>query len=399
MTHSYIKKLKLFDPKSDLQVDESFRNSLGSGSQNSIDSLLQDGTNGPNEDSGKEICTYKTTDAITSSISRMQVPGFSETFFLAGNKKGNSYLLHYPSGSSEFQTIWKIQLPGTLYKEPAIRDNMLYYVTREGAIFALAIQADVKLGLKGIRPKVIWKKALPKGVLTAPTLSRKMLIIASLAGLHAIDIYGGESSEGKVLWNKPLSGIVSSPEYDAGQLFVGTEEKRLISFSDKGDSIAEQWVLETNDAVRMKPYVSKNGKFVLAASIDGTMYCLERNTGKINWIFIAHAPLYGDVMSQVENGEELYYFGSDAGDFFCVDSSGKERWRFRTNGKIRSKAIISGEKIFFGCHDNHIYSLDRAKGSIVYKFSTDGNIYGEIQEYDNALIFGSGDSFVYAIRK
>lgn len=396
----YIKKLKAFNPKEDLNVDESFHKMIRSASNAALDELLEaDDSASAGANAGREIATFKTSSAITAGLTPVTIADMNQEFILAVNKKGNAYLLDLDPNSQKFSLYWKINIPGTLYQEPVVRDGIVYFVTREGAVYALHLSGSEQKGKVLIKPQVVWKKGLKKGVLTEPTLSRKMLIVASLAGLYAFDIYAGPEAKGKLLWFKELNGIVSSPVYDQGQLFVGSEDKKFYAFGDKGDNISKQWEVDLNDAVRMKPYLSKTGRSILVSSIDGTLYNIDRNSGQILWIFIAYSPLYSDIISSVYDGEEFFFFGSDSGEFFCVNSAGKEKWRYKSNGKIRSEPSLDKGIIVFGSHDNHIYALDMANGRLKYKFATDGNIYGKIMVKDNALLFGSGDSFVYAVAK
>jgi outer membrane protein assembly factor BamB len=58
----------------------------------------------------------------------------------------------------------------------------------------------------------------------------------------------------------------------------------------------------------------------------------------------------------VHNG--VVYFGGTDGYFYCIDAiSGKERWKFKTNGPITAKAHVIGDVILFGSMDKTLYAL------------------------------------------
>jgi outer membrane protein assembly factor BamB len=137
------------------------------------------------------------------------------------------------------------------------------------------------------------------------------------------------------------------------------------------------------------------GQFVVAASIGGTVYFMDRNNGKIIWIFAAQSPIFSNIVSAVANNNESFYFGADNGIFYCITAAGQEKWRFKTNGKIRGEALIHNSTIYFGSYDNHLYALDLASGKLKFKYATEGYIEGKPIIMDNSLYFGSGDSFLY----
>jgi outer membrane protein assembly factor BamB len=95
------------------------------------------------------------------------------------------------------------------------------------------------------------------------------------------------------------------------------------------------------------------------------------NTFDVKWRFEAPDPSYNIVYqksSPVLHGGNIY-FGTDAGDFVCLDqTTGSPLWHFHTGRDIRGRGVastpaITDGNIFFGSYDGNVYALDAATGA------------------------------------
>ena len=88
------------------------------------------------------------------------------------------------------------------------------------------------------------------------------------------------------------------------------------------------------------------------------------------------------------------YFGSEDRNFYCLDLSGKEIWRFATEGKIFSgRSPIWKGKVYFASTDYHVYCLDMNTGEMLWKFATSNlnpTTYPDIKEGFEAVVNISG---------
>ena len=99
------------------------------------------------------------------------------------------------------------------------------------------------------------------------------------------------------------------------------------------------------------------------------------------------------------------FIGSGDGNVYAFDlASGKERWRFRTGGRVRATPTSDGASIFVGSFDGTMYALVPGTGQLKWKYKTEGNPYfpvGSIQSSaavrDGRVIFGSRDYNLYAL--
>jgi outer membrane protein assembly factor BamB len=396
----YVKPLKPFDPKKDLIVSESFKVDGASSKSDTLSDLeSEDIDEELSSDAGREYCSFKTGGSVLGGIKQIET-ALHRIVLLVGNKRGELYLLT-PDNKS-LKPIMKSRIQGSIIRTPAYADGIIYCTTREGVVFAINTGLNDATGDSepSLKPQIIWQQRMQKGILTEPIATGKILIIATLGGLYAYEAYyQGESAKsvGRPLWEKPLDGTVSTPRIHSGTIYIGSEDEHLYAFEYGGSKISHVWKYKANDAIRAKPCISQKGDCVLAASIDGSVYCLSIGGDKLKWIFIVKSSVYSNIISRVIGDQEFFYFGADNGFFYCLNNFGKKVWEFKTNGKIRTEAVISGSAIYFGCEDNNLYSLNAKTGSLNFKFSTDGNINGSPVIVDNLLFFGSTDSFIHGV--
>ncbi|MBK7886535.1 MAG: PQQ-binding-like beta-propeller repeat protein [Bacteroidetes bacterium] len=119
------------------------------------------------------------------------------------------------------------------------------------------------------------------------------------------------------------------------------------------------------------------------------------------WKYNVPQPIFSSVA--VSSGS--VYFGSLDSCFYALDiASGKQLWKFKTTGEIRSTALVENKKIYFISGDGNLYCLSDS-GKLIWKFRTKGEKKVDFADYHQSaavlknglLFFGSGDSCIYAV--
>jgi len=352
--------------------------------------------NDVNDDAGRESCSFKTGGAIKSGLVKVESKD-NKTFLILSNKLGEIYLLA-PEPNS-LKPVLKFKISGSIIRTPEYANGVIYCTTREGFVYAIKTGLEEGSDAKQLRPEILWQNRMDKGILTEPIATGKILIIATLSGIYAFEAYYDQTTKaiGKQLWGYSINGIVSSPIIKSGIIYIGSEDRNLYALEYGGSKISTAWKYKANAVIRSKPFISLKGDYVLTASNDGSVYCLIRNSGKLRWIFIVKSPVYSGIVSAIVDNEELFYFGADNGRFYCINAFGKKIWEFKTNGKIRTEALIKGNAVYFGSEDNNFYALNTKSGKQIFKFSTDGNINSPPIILNDIIYFGSTDSFAYGL--
>ena len=138
----------------------------------------------------------------------------------------------------------------------------------------------------------------------------------------------------------------------------------------------------------------------------GHLYAVDIETKKEIWRFKAQyvtgsTPVIADGMLFFGNGEYVRFGGNPDGKkgcFYALDrKSGREIWRFDTEGGVNVEPSFSNGVVYFGCHDNYLYALDAETGREKWKFKTGGPILSK-PVIENGIVYtGSDDGYLYAI--
>ena len=84
---------------------------------------------------------------------------------------------------------------------------------------------------------------------------------------------------------------------------------------------------------------------------------------------------------------------------FAPPQEVKPKWRFRCEDEVRSSPRVSEDKLYIGCYDNNLYSLNADDGTFLWKFPTEGGIASTPYVEKDIILLGSEDSNLYAISR
>ncbi len=106
----------------------------------------------------------------------------------------------------------------------------------------------------------------------------------------------------------------------------------------------------------------------------------------------------GSVTCAALVADGVLYFGAHDGIFYALDpTTGKEHWRFPTNGPIAGGEfpVAWRDAILFTSFDHHLYCVAR-DGALVWKFKANGELFTPVIWRD-LLFVGSWDCHLYAL--
>ncbi len=89
-----------------------------------------------------------------------------------------------------------------------------------------------------------------------------------------------------------------------------------------------------------------------------------------------------------------FIFGSS----YVTAQSLAENWQFQTADKVLSSPVIDGNVIFTGSEDGNFYALHKKTGKEQWRFNTQGRIQSTATVYNQVVFFESGNVF-YALNK
>ena len=165
-----------------------------------------------------------------------------------------------------------------------------------------------------------------------------------------------------------------------------------------------RWRFQTRSAVRSTPAVTETRVFV--GSGDSALYALDRASGKLVWKFVAGSPVH----SSPAVAEGLVVAATLGGRIFAVDErSGALRWSIQTGPMLGKNIDPAGEWDFYvsspvvidrtlviGAGDGNVYALDLTTGKERWRAKTGGKVRATPSVHDGVVVVGSWDGRVYA---
>ncbi len=155
------------------------------------------------------------------------------------------------------------------------------------------------------------------------------------------------------------------------------------------------WDYETGGRVRSTPAIADinhdGKKEVVFGSDDGNFYCLDEK-GRLLWKY--------SVGEKIESSPAVYegmvFFGSDDGNLYALDDKGELVWRYKTDGKIRSSPMVYNQEVIFGSDDGNLYILS-LNGTKERAVKTDGKIRSSPVVYKDRIVSASTDGSLYFV--
>jgi outer membrane protein assembly factor BamB len=105
----------------------------------------------------------------------------------------------------------------------------------------------------------------------------------------------------------------------------------------------------------------------------------------------------GSITSKPDFWRDFVFFGACDKNFYCLDSMGREVWRFRANGMIMCDAAVSDGIVYFGSKDHNVYALNCQTGQLLWRFPTAGPILDRVLVHQGIVYAGSYRPNVYAL--
>ena len=129
----------------------------------------------------------------------------------------------------------------------------------------------------------------------------------------------------------------------------------------------------------------------------GTLYCLDRASGKVIWQFDDDGQMQ-QMFSTPCIAEGRIYLGEGMHQnrvckLYCIDAvTGKKNWQFHTNSHIESSPIVAGGKVIFGAGDEGVFALDASTGRELWHFNDSLHVDTSPAVAGTRLYAGSGRS-------
>lgn len=158
-----------------------------------------------------------------------------------------------------------------------------------------------------------------------------------------------------------------------------------------------RWIFHDSLILERRPFACSPavaGSRVLIGGDNYKLYCVDTETGQLQWDFEAQYPIFSSPAvwnGRVYIGEGLHYDANTS--LYCLDlNSGHVIWSFQTGSHTESSPTVDSGKVYFGAGDDGIYCLDAITSEVQWRFP-DAHVDGGPLVVGDYVYFGSGYTY------
>jgi outer membrane protein assembly factor BamB len=302
-----------------------------------------------------------------------------------GGSDGNLYVINKRSGSIKRS----IKDSGGIDATPAFSQGVLYFGTNDGYIKAFSYRTG----------DYVWSYYVGFPVQSTPFIyDGRLFVMASNDILYALD-----SLTGKVLWTvrrdfparRPVVFGQSSPVCFDNTVYAGFSDGTFVAVNMFNGAT----VFEKNLGSRTKfkdvdsnPYVDQ--QYIVVASYDGSIYCLERVTGNVIWNMQE-----GSAKSARVIDGKVYYSSNEGGLYVLDLKTGSVLWSvILKDGGIPTAPAIMGDYLIVGSSERGIVVYNKNNGKLLYEFNSGTGVFADPVVDSEMVYFFSNYGVLYAFR-
>jgi len=212
--------------------------------------------------------------------------------FISGFSDGTLHAFDFDGNK-----LWNITTGGGIdsYTSPAASDGRIFFAGGDPALYCVDV----------INHSILWTFSTSDKITTTPAIEAGMIFFATNNVMYAVDMTGGE------VWNHSLTVTFSSPAVAYGNIYIGSDEKRLYCFNaSNGDEV---WNKSVNGTIRSSPSVADGTVYFGNNTGDGTVYALNATDGTLRWRYDTG----NYVMSSPSVSDGIMFIGSDTGYLYA----------------------------------------------------------------------------------
>ncbi len=297
---------------------------------------------------------------------------------------------------NQYSKLWEYKAKGgrpyhvVPKSAPLLVGERLFFGTDGGSMRAL----DITTG--GEVWKYQCKNTGRKGVWSSAAHHAGRLYFGAYNG----SVYCLDATTGTLVWRRPLCEWVGSsplivPEH--GLLYIGLEYERPRargSFAalrlQNGEKVWEHWLEAYQHG---SGGYWKGGDFVVFGTNDHDVRALRARTGEAVWTFkacgsVKYAPA-------IDEARSLVAFASFNRSIYVLDArDGRKLGEFATDDICYTTPLITGNRLFCGSGDRHLFVIDLDQMTLVKKIDCGARIYSSPRLIDGAVVFGTAGGVV-----
>jgi outer membrane protein assembly factor BamB len=268
--------------------------------------------------------------------------------------------------------MWTYKTGAAVWGTPAVSDGTVYFGSDDGNLFAV----DAQNG------SLRWKFLSQGIVRSRPALLGGLVYFASDDGyLYAVKAQAGTQAwrtdigdylprDGRKIGTSTdpagFDSLQSSPVVGNGQIYIGSLDGKIYALAADTGKIS--WTFKTGQKVRATPTLADGVLYI--GSWDKSMYALNALTGQVRWKTLPIGSGEVQTTALVANG--LVYTASRKASVVALDAqTGEKKWEYDygPNMWVESSPQLVGNIIYIGSSGSKVVlGLDSQTGKPVTFF-------------------------------
>ncbi len=281
----------------------------------------------------------------------------------------------------KLELLWKYRVEdGGFETTPAVVDRVVYVGDFDGKLLAI----DAAKGEKK------WEFEGSLGFVASPSVYKGNVYIGDLDG----NFYCVNAKSGKKIWEFATEAqIDSSANFYKDNVLIGSQDATLYCLTAAGGKPV--WKFTIDDQIRCTPTIVENRCFL--AGCDGKLHIVDLDKGEAVDDVSIESPTG---TTPAVRGDRVY-FGTHAGDFFCIDwKAARVIWTWKDEAspsEFRSSAAVGKDQIVVGDRGRRLFALNPEDGEQIWEFPTKRNVDSSPVIAGERVLFGSGEGVIYAV--
>jgi outer membrane protein assembly factor BamB len=298
--------------------------------------------------------------------------------FSESTRKGFLYAIDADAGVE----IWRFDLAGAAASSPTVAAGIVYI----GDVHATLYAVDATTGEERWRftaPEFTGVGIKMSGVSVATVSGGAVYVIDQSATLYALDALTGEER-----WRAPR--IRTPPAVSGDIVYVGSLDQNILALDAATGS--EIW-RSANGGPDTYPSPVVYRGYVFGCTSFGSLYALERRTGRELWSF----PKGKGVCSMAVSNDTVY-IGSGDGVVYAIDTLTRDEiWRFQAADELWAPLVVADSVVYIGGVDGSLYAIDGSSGEEAWRFDLGATVYSSPAVIDGVVYVTSQDGYLHAI--
>ena len=291
------------------------------------------------------------------------------------------------TSSKDNATLWTFKSQGAVYSSPVSYENTIIFGSSNNILYSLNTETH----------KEEWTFTADDSINSTASIDENSVFFATPSSCYSLD-----AKTGKMLWqyNSTETVVKSVGGYDYFTPSVVVNNDTVL-FTQKNGSIfclnkytgEVQWKFKLDNGNNIITTPSVENNTLCFGDTKGNCYSLDLTTQKLNWT----TNIGNEIVHSALIYKDYAYF--DGRDFKVVAlnlKDGSVKWSYNDpeHSWLTGSLYAEEDKIYVGGSDNHkLLTLNYERGNVVNEYASSYNIFSGLTINDNILYFADGDVY------